>query len=1108
MPAALLCRLLVAALLGVAAEAPPADPTPPDKKPEPYKLPADAVIVVADQAADALRMMPKFILLAPEKYQALLDEIDRLKALAKPRPAPPARCRLKGKVEGGVAALQAQFDFHADRPDAVVALACGQAKAVAAQLSDGRTPLLSGDADGFLVQVDKAGDYTLTLDLAVPLTSKNGGRGLELDLPRAVVTSLELDLPADARTPRLGARDLAETSLTFKNGKVEGPLGPTDKLDLSWQGGPAGGPPQTAARGRIQVRVEDGQMTTEAELVLRSQGGATAQWVLLTPVGAEVKAAPADQARVQSIAKSDEPLAWRYTVALKEPSDKDLTVLVGVRAALPAGGRAPVGPFAVRGAARQSGVVLVTDAAPDVGLQFHFPPPGELPREPADPGVTAAFAYAAVPALNKPLLEIEAQSLRGSVKTVTSHVLTLGPAGADGRREWTGRTTVQASPLLSASVSRLEIKLPPECQFVGAPAPPAGGPAASVDWNEKTRVVRFQLPEKPAGPFAAQVDWKYAPPAPPADEGRATVPLPRPVETRDGGGQVEARVPDDVQLLASEGGAESVKNVHRQTWAADRAPEQAALAWRPYRPEAAAAATADVTLNARGATVKYTLVVQFPPGAPRKITLAPPASATEWKVTKGADLLRGDVAAPADRPDEPDANGERVLAAEYKVPLGPAPEGAAFVVPLPAPGQVAAQGETKVRVWCGLGRLPRLARPDGDLLALAAGGGARAAPRPAPAWAVRNLELVRDADRLPALVLAHPRLDAPLWLRLADPDEAPPPAVEVKAALYRVVVDPAGAVEMRASFRLARLAARDPEVELPGPAAALEFRAVLDGKAVAYEPAGEGGRVARLRLDPDLIRTEAILYISYKTPGRGGDLFLTALTPPRLRGDSGRAPARWRVSLPADWAPLGPEGGPDDRWTLGQRRGALPAPQLDLTNDQLEELFGSPPWLLEQDGLGKGEPSVVFWRDAGESATVVHAPQLVWLLACSLSLLTVGLALWVLARRGWRGRVGSAAAFWLALAVLAVAAAAAAVFTPAVWWNAAYGAIPGAVVLGLTLLVLWGMHAHYRRQIVFLPNFRRSRSGSSLVRGGGSSQRPHGEPSTVDAPRPGGSSDK
>jgi hypothetical protein len=214
------------------------------------------------------------------------------------------------------------------------------------------------------------------------------------------------------------------------------------------------------------------------------------------------------------------------------------------------------------------------------------------------------------------------------------------------------------------------------------------------------------------------------------------------------------------------------------------------------------------------------------------------------------------------------------------------------------------------------------------------------------------------------------------------------------------------------------------------------------------------------------------------------------------------------VTLPADWAPLGPDGGPGAPWALGRRRGGLPAPQLDLRNEQLEEWFGSPEWLLRQDGVGQGEPSLAFWADSGEAVTVAHAPQLAWLLGCSLGLLAVGLGLWALARRAWRGRVGAAFVFWLVLALKAAAAAAAALFTPAVLWNAAYGAAPGAAVLALALLVQWGLHARYRRQIVFLPNFRRSRSGSSLVRGGGSSQRPHGEPSTVDAPRPGGSSDK
>jgi hypothetical protein len=54
--------------------------------------------------------------------------------------------------------------------------------------------------------------------------------------------------------------------------------------------------------------------------------------------------------------------------------------------------------------------------------------------------------------------------------------------------------------------------------------------------------------------------------------------------------------------------------------------------------------------------------------------------------------------------------------------------------------------------------------------------------------------------------------------------------------------------------------------------------------------------------------------------------------------------------------------------------------------------------------------------------------------------------------------------------------------------------------------VQWLLHERYRRQIVFLPSFSRSRAGSSLLRGG--VQRPHGEPSTVDAPRTGSGAGK
>jgi hypothetical protein len=87
---------------------------------------------------------------------------------------------------------------------------------------------------------------------------------------------------------------------------------------------------------------------------------------------------------------------------------------------------------------------------------------------------------------------------------------------------------------------------------------------------------------------------------------------------------------------------------------------------------------------------------------------------------------------------------------------------------------------------------------------------------------------------------------------------------------------------------------------------------------------------------------------------------------------------------------------------------------------------------------------------------------------------------------------------------VALAVAAAALRWPMALANVAYGCEPGAVVLVAFAAVQWLLHERYRRQVVFLPSFSRGRAGSSLLRAG--AQRPHGEPSTVDAPPRAGSS--
>jgi hypothetical protein len=149
-------------------------------------------------------------------------------------------------------------------------------------------------------------------------------------------------------------------------------------------------------------------------------------------------------------------------------------------------------------------------------------------------------------------------------------------------------------------------------------------------------------------------------------------------------------------------------------------------------------------------------------------------------------------------------------------------------------------------------------------------------------------------------------------------------------------------------------------------------------------------------------------------------------------------------------------------------------------------------------------PSLLCLRSTVEPLVVYYLPVQSWLLICSLAVLVLGMALYLLARREGKSTLQSPQ-LWLALAVLALALAATGVLWPTLATAIMHGAQPGIVVLLVVSVVLWLLHERQRRQLVFLPSFSRGHKDSSVVRNSPSSAhrgKPHGEPSTVDEPRP------
>jgi len=151
---------------------------------------------------------------------------------------------------------------------------------------------------------------------------------------------------------------------------------------------------------------------------------------------------------------------------------------------------------------------------------------------------------------------------------------------------------------------------------------------------------------------------------------------------------------------------------------------------------------------------------------------------------------------------------------------------------------------------------------------------------------------------------------------------------------------------------------------------------------------------------------------------------------------------------------------------------------------------GFNPEVIEDAEADTAYPSLTSWRTDLEPLRITHTPQQPWLLACSLSVLAVGLGLYFLPLR----RV----LFWAVGLSLCLSAAVVGMFWPGILSYVLFGCEPGLIVLVLVILLQWLLYRRYRRQVVFMPGFTRLKAGSSLIRKSGSSQQ-RAEPSTVDA---------
>jgi hypothetical protein len=1103
------------------------------------KLPAGAVLVVCEKIQDALRMVPKAVVLTPEKYQELLDRIAALERQVKPGRQPPSVCKLTGRVEGDVVQLQIDYRFRTDKSDAQIFLGCQGAQPVRATLDasdarpEGQLPLLVPVADGLVVQVSDPGDHKLSLSLRVPVGVRASAvpgafseKGFELNLPGSAVTTLELTLPPAVKELRWNDRSEGRTD----NGPWTVALGSVKNVTFSWREpvAPAGAGALLTAEAQVSVEIDDRTALQTALLTLQDLRGQAREWQLWVPTGASVQLKSTLTPAPKLVAVNDS----LYRVHLDEPTNDRLQVEIQHR--LPRRARLPVGPFTVAGTSTQQGTVLVkTTPEATRGIRLEYVRakgllPNDVTEEQRRQNVVAVFKYGALsaPPIPKgkpdkggagPLLEIELKEVQGVVEARTEHTLRVRPA--ENGWQVLATTRIQATPQ-HTGVGFLDVQLPrpqlgalaafrvPELGFPAAvpwPLPPANEADAGVRLPAEyeytaegtaigqvqplgQRLARVHLTRDQFKRFTVILTGSYFLPR---DVQKARLELPRPQGALDRGGKVTVQAEGGLELLPIAGGP-SQADRQQMTATSERIPAFAELAWRPYRPDFLAEVVMDIDLFDRHARVRqsWTFPVTDGVAPPGMLHLHVPESAKDFKVLSGGrsgpDASRDTVwvqlqeasGRGAKEPWEP-------LVVEYTFALPAARRGPrTFTVPLPW-AQEATRVESKVRAWCKPGAAVVL--PDtfpGDT-----------------AWKDQGTEIISGRDSLPALVVLSSGTQAPLRLGLVDA-VSPHSGAVIERALIQVLLEEGDAQYYQARFRLGKLYANTLDVELPAPysetitgrAAVAVLEVLLDGKKVPWSLLDGQRRRVHLTALPTG-SGPAMLEIAYRlvpgeqvTPLPGQ----TILHPPVLVGATYLGRVRWQIDLASEDVALSratPEG-PLPRLGWGWR-GWLFTPRPVLSNADLES------WLTgASEGDARTHPNLVCWQNTLEPLLVWHLPRQLWLLACSLFCLAVGM---VLAQTVGGTTALARILFWATAGGLGMLVVACLLFWPGLLAMLLYGAQPGAVVLVLVLVVQWLLHQRYRRQVVFMPGFTRVKAGSSLIRSSSMQNRPR-EPSTIDAP--------
>lgn len=320
---------------------------------------------------------PDLVILGLDEYERLVETSGAQLAPPRPPEAIIEAVRIAGLVEGGLADLSIICTIHIPGSDPVwIPIRLDGLTVTSAMEADRDLPLRvagePGPANGWAVQLQGQGVHEVEFRVLIPVRTDAGLRSLDLAIPPALSTRLQLDVPPGAVDAQAGLDEpLTITRTLGPSGPLDrirsDGLRPRDRLSIQWRSD--SGPdaiilPMLTARGDIALEVNRGVLLTQSTWSIQCiRGAARTIELRLDDRGDELLTAELDE-RPIPVGESFDPRTGLLTIELPEPlraEDEARRLTLTTRRSLPTGIAAR---FAYRGfrldqAIEQSGVVAV-----------------------------------------------------------------------------------------------------------------------------------------------------------------------------------------------------------------------------------------------------------------------------------------------------------------------------------------------------------------------------------------------------------------------------------------------------------------------------------------------------------------------------------------------------------------------------------------------------------------------------------------------------------------------------------------------------------------------------------------------------------------------------